>query len=382
MALYDLILEELRYRGIAYSRVFAPPYICSIGAHLFNIHNKHHNVYFELGRVPDMRVHIMFVAVPGFSKSLFIEQFLRGPQAILYDSGIDIGFESIMTEAGFVGTRRYESGTEINVVGAAYEYRKAIVGIEEFSALASMMRAQHSKSLDAAILTALDSGWLEKRLAAGRIRYQTFLSLWAATQPMRFDLTSGLARRFVFVVFLPKQQDRMLIRKARREGRGKVFNVDRTLAIRNGLKKLVNDVNYIRDIDYPESLYKLFDDYDIPHYEEALYERIAIGYEIMKRGVRRVLQVILDEELRRIIKQVINWRLKVKFGAQYAQILTILVDMGREVEYDKLLKEALYYGLEPREVEQLLTDLGKMKMISFQGRTVRLVTLDPSLRGD
>ena len=307
------------------------------------------------------------------SKTLFIEQFLRGSQAILFDSGIDIGFESIMTEAGFVGTIRFEDGTVVQKEGAAFEYRKAIVGVEEFHALASMMKAQHSKTLDSAILTALDSGWLTKRLAAGRIHYQTFLTLWAATQPMRFDLTSGLARRFVFIVFIPSQEARQRIKQARRRGLGRRFDPHRTLEIRRWIRKLTTEVNMIVDIEFPEQLYKLCDQYNVPHFEEGLYERIAVGYEIMVRGPRRILDVRWDENLERLLKLVIAWRLQAKFGAQYAQILLAMHELGGRVELDRLYREMSYFGLDPLTCEKLVLDLVRMKYLAIeQGKILRL----------
>lgn len=372
MTLYDLIIEELRHRGIAYVRRFAPVYIASVGAHLLNLHNREHRIYYELGRVPDLRAHIMFVAPPGFSKSLIMEQFLRGDHALLRDSGIETAYEGTMTEAGFVGTKRFNQGEVIDIEGAAFEHRKAILGVEEFSALASMMRAQHSSTLDAAFLNALDHGWLAKRLAAGKIYYRTFLTLWAGTQPMRFDLSSGLARRFVFICFIPTAQERQVIKTARRKARGRRFSVHRTLQIRAALRKVVVDVNDISEVAWPEQLYRLLDCYDIPHYEEALYERIALGYALMNQPVQRKLTVKWDSELENIMKRIIYWRAQAKFGAQYAQVIMLIHEYGGTIKLESLYRALLYYGLDARQTDALVQDLLRMKILRLVAGEVQL----------
>ena len=55
--------------------------------------------------------------------------------------------------------------------------------------------------------TALDSGMIRKRLAAGKIEYQTNFTLWTGVQPARYQLSSGLARRFLFLLFIPNFKD-------------------------------------------------------------------------------------------------------------------------------------------------------------------------------
>ncbi len=94
VTVYNLILEELKYRNVMYYDRFGPFYIVSIGAHLFNLANKGEWEYPEVGDHPppikgskvltyesevvDSRVHIMFVAPPGFGKTYFIEKFMEG----------------------------------------------------------------------------------------------------------------------------------------------------------------------------------------------------------------------------------------------------------------------------------------------------------------
>ncbi|GAH74472.1 unnamed protein product, partial [marine sediment metagenome] len=132
---------------------------------------------------------------------------MRGDQAILLNSGIDNTMENMMTGAGFVGTTKFKDGEKVKELGLAEERPAAIIGIEEFSAVTNMFKATHSGELDTALLGALDSGYCYKRLASGPIKYQTFVTLQTGVQPARFNLSSGLGRRLLFIEFIPTRKD-------------------------------------------------------------------------------------------------------------------------------------------------------------------------------
>lgn len=177
--IYKLALLEFQERGCAQFDIFPPFFLSAIGAHLLNLENKERHILVEAGAILDTRIHLLMCAPPGFSKTFWLSQFLRGEHALLAHSGIDIAFEAAMTEAGFVGTTRFVNGESVRTMGVAEEYGNAILGIEEFSALSEMMKQTYARQLDTALLGALDSGWVYKRLASGSIAYQTNISLFS-----------------------------------------------------------------------------------------------------------------------------------------------------------------------------------------------------------
>ena len=179
--IHEKILDELRSSKACHVDRFPPFYNFSIGAHLFNIFNKQTQTYFEARRIPDTRLQILFVAPPGGEKTFWMEQYLRGAQALLMDSSIETGWAGTMTEAGFVGTIKFENGEAKTSPGLCMRKSNAIVGIEEFAAISEAMKAEYAKTLDPALLGALDSGWVYKDLAAGPLEYETHLTLWAAS---------------------------------------------------------------------------------------------------------------------------------------------------------------------------------------------------------
>ena len=205
---YEAILNELEARNVAYARKFPPYYISSLGCHIFNIMNQQKGIYTEAGLKVNTRQHIILVTVPGFGKSFWLRQFLENELSLVKGTKIGCTFESQMSEAGFVGTAKFNSeGVAQESPGLCRNESNSIVGIEEFSAISAAVSQNYNAGLDTALLTALDSGMVRKRLAAGKIEYQTNLSLWTGVQPARYELSSGLARRFLFLLLIPNFND-------------------------------------------------------------------------------------------------------------------------------------------------------------------------------
>jgi len=175
--IFNLIEEEFVHRKCAHVDIYPRHFACSLGAHIFNLVNQETEVLVQSSIPVDLRQHIMFVAPPGFSKTFWMEQFVRGTWSILHETGIQHGFEGSTTEAGFVGSATLVDGEPVITAGLAKIYEWGICAFEEFSALTAMMRSHHSRQLDAALLLALDKGYVVKRLRAGRIGYKTNVSV-------------------------------------------------------------------------------------------------------------------------------------------------------------------------------------------------------------
>jgi len=314
----------------------------------------------------------MVVAPPGFSKTFWITQYLRGPQAILLGSGIDIGMESNMTEAGFVGTIRFFDHEPVVVKGAASLYSNAIVGIEEFSALTISMQQQYGQQLDTALLGALDDGWVYKRLAAGEISYQTNITLFTGCQPARFDLSSGLGRRFFFVQFIPSKWDFKLLTAARRQAKGARYNPLRTERIRAALRQLKSQISEIEEVVFDESVYELFDKHNVIHYEEPLYERLLIGYHLMRGDFGKRLYISLDSTARRLCEQEIAWRNQIRRGSEFSEVFLVLREHGGKMLLTELKDRLLQYGLDWSQSSQLIAELQRLKALRVRGEIVEL----------
>ena len=343
----------------------------------FNLMNRRRYIWIRAGGVPDTRVHVLMVAPPGASKSFWLEQLIQGDHAIFRDSGIEVGFIQQTTAAGFVGTTRFVNGNRIREPGLAEIYKNAILGVEEFSDLTNAFQTEHGRQLENALLTALDSGRVEKSLASGEIRYVTHVTLQCGVQPARYDMSGGLGRRFLFIVFIPSEKDFERLKWARRAATGKRLNPLRVDRIRIGIHDILQRLEKVQDVVIDEKLYRYFDrqtgSHKILHFEEELWERLAIGYTVMRGKFDSVLRVEVDDELLRIIDRAVVDRRKVQRGAAYLQVFVALKDLGGEATPKELRDRLTWYSLDWSQSSPLIADLTRMGALQYSGNKVKLV---------
>jgi len=371
------MLDELLERGCAYVHRFPPFYIASIGCHIFNLANAKELFYAEGGDRADARLHLIFCSPPGFSKTYWLNQFLReklyGDQsAILAKSAIPVRMEATLTGAGFVGTTRFKDGDKSREMGLAEEHADAIIGIEEFSAVTSMFKQSYAGELDNALLLALDSGYVYKRLAAGPIEYQTFVTLQTGSQPARFDLSSGLGRRFLFLEFMPTTQDFRTLTLARRRSKGKLFNPIRTKLIKKELQDLRTKLHSLKEVVIDKEFYTFMDDAGIKHLEEVLHERFLIGLSVMRgnftENSRPTLRATFDDVAKGLMQQEIVWRRNVKRGSEFSQVMIILEDFGGIATSDQVRERLLDYGMDFGQASDLIHNMAtRLRLIIRKG---------------
>ena len=358
MNLYDTGIKILQQRKFAFAERILPYYFASVGCHIFNLVNQEIQMFWEHGQIPNMRLHLMLVSPPGWLKSFTLKQLLRGKSSLFGDTQLNPVFTSTMTEAGFVGTIKFgEGGEPISVPGLCQEYSRSIIGIEEFSAIAQMMEVGYGRGLDVAYLTALDSGWVYKRLAAGAIEYHTDMTLWAGTQPMRFDMTAGMPRRLFFLQIVPTRQDKQIIKYARRQGIGITNSVTQTVGIKAMIEELFTKTKKLTAVHFEKELYKTLDQLQIPHYEESLYERLALGYTLVRKNFGEELFVQVDDTLKQLIMRSYQWRLQLKRGTKVAQVILTLRDYGGRMDMNFLRRTLLDLSLSWTESTEIVRQL-------------------------
>ncbi|MCK5481919.1 MAG: hypothetical protein KAJ06_12255, partial [Gammaproteobacteria bacterium] len=142
------MMEELKDREVYKYETYAPFYICSYAMHVFNLMNQKRKIYWESKQLPNMRAHLLFVAPPGWMKSFYLNTMGGDKNAIFRKTGVDLGSESYMTEAGFVGTFSSVNGVNVPMEGAAKMYDNGVLMIDEFSAITKALQTQHSNQLD------------------------------------------------------------------------------------------------------------------------------------------------------------------------------------------------------------------------------------------
>jgi len=354
------ILKYLKSLNIAFVDEFVPFYVSSAMCHLANLENRKREFYTDQSLVKDLRAHMFFVAPPGYFKSFLLQLLLDGPSSIFFNS-IDCSYASSMTEAGYVGTIRHMDGTPVEVKGAAWDYREHIIGIEEFSAITNIMTQQHSLNLDNALLTSLDNGKLSKRLAAGELKYITHLTLWGASQPLRFNLKSGLGRRFCFIYFIPNAKAREKIKMMRRKGRNVRPDFRKLKAIEEQVSAIRSKIEGIESVKF--DIDPLLNKLKVVHSDESLYERLALGFTLAEGNFRKDVLVKASDWLYNKLLTERGWRRDIAYGADTEQVIVLLRDAGF-LSQSELIKQLTEFGLTRIGAAKLIGMMVKSKQIS------------------
>ena len=367
------ILEFLESRKICFTNEFIPFYIVSACCHLVNLANKKNQFYFEGGAIPDLRLHMFFISPPGFSKTFVLKMLLGGPTSALGGTELKTTYSGNITEAGFTGTIRAtdEEGKPFITYGAAHDYADFIVGIEEFSALTTAMKQEHSTNLDNALLTALDSGHLVKRLAAGEIRYDTDITLFAASQPTRFDLSSGLGRRFFFVNFIPSLEEKEKLKQCRRRSKGVRGDMRMLKQIGQDVTSVMKRIDGLKSVKFTDGFMKAVDELKVPHYIEPLFERVGVGYAVATTDFNSILKVDITPELKKYMEIAKQWRDEISRGAEEQQIIKVLE--GGKMEELELKDSLLDFGLQYGKSEELIARLVKQRRVKREEGNVCLI---------
>ena len=371
--------------------VFAPFYIDSIGAHMFNINNlsreeeKHPRdaILYHHGKPFNTRVHIMFVAPPGFGKTLMIEHFLRDQQAMLAGSCVDAQWEGFMTEAGFVGTIKEVDGHKLPKPGVALRHKNSIIGMEEFAILSGIMSSgTYGGALTDQLLTSLDSGYVGKSLGPGDLKYRTNCTIWPGTQVQRFELGAGLPRRFVFMIWFPTRSDQEGLKDAWWDGFNVKWSPGRIKEIAGALAQLNVKIDKIETdgVTYEQDVKDFIRSTGAPHYEFPLFVRLLIGDMIMNDEFNTKIKLNLKSGRKQLIQREVKWREMIRYDAQMAQVRAILRHNDSSMTRNEMLTEMTYLGIDRIEGIKTIEQMLKLKILHRDKKHI-VIPVDESWSG-
>lgn len=381
MEVMEAVMEELKARSVYLCETYAPYYVCSFMTHAFNQMNQRREIYWDSKRVPNMRLHILFVAPAGFMKSFYMGTMGGERFSIFRNCGIPIGFEQSMTEAAFVGTIRDIDGIGHPTLGAAADYKDGMLLIDEFSALTNAMKVQYNSQMDAQLLAALDHGHVVKRLGTGRIEYTTNLTLWAGVQPAKYDLSSGLGRRMCFLLFLPTKLDNVALMRTMHKTRNIRPDVREMDNLWGLIKNSVSNMECIETIDFGDSVLKLYEELNLFSYESSYFDRLLLGWHLATYGPEPHMMIeAQDKELLQLVNREKKWRDEIAAGVDHAQMMKIIKTCGSSIDgklqitKPDLIQECTMVGWNARQVADVLTELTRFGMIENHG--ARVVVLE------
>lgn len=366
MDLYNETLEILRARKYIKADLILPTYICSIGAHMFNYVNKSKKILTDNDDIQDYRTHVFMVTIPGFGKTFLKNQFSSDYKGMLVNTSIPVGKVGSLTSAGFVGSVRTNSeGEKVVTKGVLQRKHDHILISDEFHNVTSGGRSSHSSNLLDDLLLALDAGEMNKDQSAGGIEYKTNATVWGATQTKRFDLTSGLIRRFAFVVYMPDYNDAIKLRDSRETSKNLQTDLTRFLEYKLAMKVRYTEIkNNLKSVEFDPSYYKWIRSFFGFHHEDMIYEKILLGYWMMKvKSIPENMVLTLNDEVKDIIKQQIKMRLEIQKGIKDPSIVEVL-RQAKMLPKDDLIKFLLNFGVPEKGIERVLDVLIERNIVN------------------
>jgi len=377
---FDLIIQEFKDRNAADYNKFPPFFIASIGCHYFNLINQQEKIYQRAGIVENTRLNVIMVAPQGQQKTFWLRQFLDPQNSILKDTAIKTDFEMRLTEPGYMGSKNFgkDRGQIIESEGLCVEEATSIIGIEEMSdIMKSVDKQDYNIGFDNALLTTLDNGYGYKRMAAGKIEFQTHLTIWAGTQPGRFNLVSGLGRRFLFLFNIPTEQSINDLRERRRSSIHIQTDPEKLQNVKLAINKRLDEITLIQSVEFSKDFYDLLDTFHLMQFEEILYEKLALGYTIMKADILNPNVVVkMDSTLRKMMIQEFNWRRQIKRGTEDSMVWSY-VQSAAPLHYDRCTDVLLDFGMKLDEAEKSIRTLHKKNLIKIEKGMITLVEKKP-----
>jgi len=325
-----------------------PIFICSVGAHLFNTINKCsscdfdpetiddkgfviHNcpmrhdkqpIYTPMSRLADTRIHILMRGDKGSGKSILIQLFLGDHNGLLYNKEAmnGVGFRTMLgpnsiTEAGMFGSVD-EDG---NITGRplARELCGGFLGFEEFSSMSDAQKKDHSVDMKNQMLTSTDNGRVMKAMKSGWVQYNTRYTLWAGTQPARFELESGLDRRF-FIIDIEMTPGKELEYKRAQRKQAQMTNDTRVELAELNMdinrwfleRQLEVMLNPPTGILFADKIEEWLERPEVRSFESDLFRRLCIGYTMMREDYEggTYLDVKMTPELAMLLETSLNQR--------------------------------------------------------------------------
>lgn len=372
-------MAELDSRNAYKREVYAPYYICSLATHVFNLMNQTREVYWEGKKLPNMRLHILFVAPPGFMKTYYMNVMGADRFSIFAQCGVKMGQEQAITEAGLIGTFNNIAGMPVEQEGAARALAKGVLMIDEFSAITNALKVQYNSQMDSQLLAALDHGNVNKRLGAGKIEYKTNFTLWAGVQPARYDLTSGLGRRMCFLLFLPIRLDNDKLLEAMHQAR----NIKPSITEMNGLwgklESWRKGMDIIESVEYNDDVFQMYKRLGIFSYESSYFDRLILGWHLATYGPDKKVHIsVKHKELLDIVDREKRWRDDIAQGVDYIQLLKMIKVYGAEVDGHfnvsraTLVQEGIMVGWNAQQIFEMLVEMNKYGLITLKGSSVIL----------
>ena len=255
------------------------------------------------------------------------------PQTWVYNISVDTpnfvadGIITHNTEARWTGSTKQEEGETVRDIGIAENFKRGIIGMEEFAAITAAMKQSHSSHMEQSFALSLFDGDVYKDLKGHTLDYHTDVTLFAGNQVMRFNLGGGIFSRFLHIFWIPSMKEVRKIAELIWEGNNLPSDTVRLANYRKELVVQYENLTKVRHMEFAEDV----KDYLImmPHYEQLLYKNLIVGYTVMKdSNIPKNLNIHMDTRIRDYIDRAREWRRQLISDPLGYQIIGSIMDLG------------------------------------------------------
>ena len=104
-----------------------------------------------------------------------------------------------------------------------------------------------------------------------------------------------------------------------------------------------------------------------------MYDRIILGYHLLRNPGKRVYVTLDDKEVKRLVHREVAWRRQISVGSEYKQVMQILVELGGKASRSVLMQNCMMLGWDIEKFVQVLTTMQRLKLVRFDNQEVTLV---------
>lgn len=363
MNLLSILRKEFDAKGIISPSCVIERFSSSIGCHIFNLINIENKKFYHGGQPDNFRQHIVMMSPSGYGRTFLFKLFLDPSYGLLKEvDSITTSVRSTFSAESWAGTIiGGDDGLLRTTKGVFSRYKDGIIGCDEFMRLGDMMNNMGVKHDEVYLMTGLDQSVITKDLSTGSIEEGDIgTTLWAGMRLSSIGLRSGFCRRFSFQLFFPTLEDSIKYKYANRDKRIKSCMSPTCYdKIRDTINTLIRNINKIEDIDYSMIDKWINGSKVIPHFEEVIYRRLALGYNIVTGNNRSTtIKLSIDDGLQNLFINEINARQIIRRDIESEVIVHILKANGGCVSLEELSTFlTTHYQYSVPEVDTMLASL-------------------------
>jgi len=199
-------------------------------------------------------------------------------------------------------------------------------------------------------------------------------TMWGGVQPARYDLTSGMGRRFMYLLFLPSRDEAENLLEAWFHSKNIVPDSKTIEKLWAKLKVFKHKIEDIKSIEFSPELLEEYKALGIYPYEGTIFDRLILGTQLMLDFGSKVEVSLDDPIIRDLVNKERSWRRQVAIGGEFRQILKMLEDQpGKQLSRSEMTQDCLMLGWDIRKMMEVVLEMQKLRLVSVSKDYVTMV---------